>query len=436
MTNSSSLSKAQFALLAAAVVILLLVVMRALDGVLGPMAEIVAALVAVGLIALASQQLSRGTAAVAEIAAVCEKARHGDLEARTMGRRDAGDLGRAQAEVNNMLDIVDAFVREASASMDYVSQGKTFRKVLTRGLPGSFCIAANTINASTDLMDHKVREVSNVSQHFAVGMDQVATTLISASDELQGAAGSMAAAAEQTSRQSTSVASGSEEASASVQSVASAAEQLTASILEISRQVQLSATSTKQAVQEATETNDKIRNLSDAAQRIGDVVKLINAVAEQTNLLALNATIEAARAGESGKGFAVVASEVKTLATQTAKATEEITARIAEMQTVTEQSVEAVEIISQRIKEINDVSGIIAAAVEQQGAATREIANSVQQASSGTSEVSANIVGISQAADDTGRIATRVNHASHSIAAQVETLRNEVRQFLAKVSAA
>ncbi|MCK7472534.1 MAG: methyl-accepting chemotaxis protein [Rhodopseudomonas palustris] len=320
------------------------------------------------MLAIASLQVSRAAAAIAEFASVCASARHGNLEARVMGRRSGGDLGRAQAEVNNMLDIVDAFVREASVSMDYVSRGKTFRKVLTRGMPGSFRIAADTINAGTDLMDHQLRAVAQVSQQFAAGMDRVATTLTSASTELKDDAGAMAAAAEETSRQSTAVASGSEEASASVQSVASATEQLSASIVEISRQIQLSTAGTRQAVQEAAETNDKIRNLADAAQRIGDVVKLINEVAAQTNLLALNATIEAARAGEFGKGFAVVASEVKTLATQTAKATDEITARISEMQAVTEQSVGAVEVISERIREINEVSNTIAAA---SGAARR-----------------------------------------------------------------
>jgi len=433
MTNSSSLSKAQLALLAAALLAVAFAGIRVLYGPLGAATEVVAAIISVGVIAIVSLQVSRAAAAIAEFASVCESARYGNLEARVMGRRSGGDLGRAQAEVNNMLDIVDAFVREASVSMDYVSRGKTFRKVLTRGMPGSFRIAADTINAGTDLMDHQLRAVAQVSQQFAAGMDRVATTLTSASTELKGDAGAMAAAAEETSRQSTAVASGSEEASASVQSVASATEQLSASIVEISRQIQLSTAGTRQAVQEAAETNEKIRNLAAAAQRIGDVVKLINEVAAQTNLLALNATIEAARAGEFGKGFAVVASEVKILATQTAKATDEITARISEMQAVTEQSVGAVEVISERIREINEVSNTIAAAVEQQDAATREIASSVQHASSGAAEVSSNIVGISQAADDTGRIATRVNQASHSISAQVDTLRNEVQQFLAQV---
>jgi methyl-accepting chemotaxis protein len=434
MTNSSSLSKALFALFGALAAIVAVGALRFAVGPIGLVSEALAMLPAVLLIGVAIWLTSRASAAIRETAEVCESAKRGELEARVMGRRDGGEIGRAQAGINDALDIVDAFVREASASMEYASHGKCFRKVLTRGLPGSFRIAADVINDGTDSMDRRVRETAAQAQSFASSMDRVAGALADAAVELRSDSSAMAAAAEETSRQSSGVAAGSSEASANVQSVASATEELTASIVEITRQVTLSSTATHHAVEEAQQTNEKIRNLADAAQRIGDVIKLINAVAAQTNLLALNATIEAARAGESGKGFAVVASEVKTLASQTAKATDEIAAAISDVQQITEQSVQAVEAISRRISEISDVSNTIAAAMEQQGAATREIARNVQQASSGTSEVSSNISGISQAADDTGRIASRVNDASGKIAHEVETLRSEVRQFIAKVA--
>jgi methyl-accepting chemotaxis protein len=437
MTNLSSLSKATLSIVVALAVVVIGGTARLILGAwAAPWDSVLEILVVGAALGFALWSLNRTGRNIGEISAVCIRAFTGDLEARVLGARDGGEIGKVQKSVNDMLDIVDAFVRESAASMEYVSRGKTFRKVLTRGLPGSFRNGAIVINAGTDAMDRRVRELAVVAQNFGNSMDQVAKSLSQSAGELKSDAESASAAAQQTSRQATTVASASEEASTNVQTVASAAEELSASITEITRQVARSSSSTSQAVADAQNTDAQIRGLAEAAQRIGDVVKLITAIASQTNLLALNATIEAARAGEAGKGFAVVASEVKNLANQTTRATEEISAKIAEMQSATTQSVEAVGTIGRTIAEINEVSATIAAAVEEQSAATQEIARNVQQASAGTAEVSANIVGISRGAADTGETAGRVSGASERISREVDTLRNEVERFLASMKAA
>jgi methyl-accepting chemotaxis protein len=218
--------------------------------------------------------------------------------------------------------------------------------------------------------------------------------------------------------------------------VATATEELSSSIAEITRQVTQSARIAGQAVEESSRTTSTVRGLAEGAAKIGDVVKLINDIAGQTNLLALNATIEAARAGEAGKGFAVVAAEVKNLATQTAKATEEIAAQVGMIQQATGNSVAAIEGIGGTIGQINEIATTIASAVEEQGAATQEISRNVQQASAGTQEVSSNIGGVSQAAAETGAAASQVLSAADELSRQAETLRKEVGTFLADVRAA
>ena len=262
------------------------------------------------------------------------------------------------------------------------------------------------------------------------------TALSSASSELQTTSRSMSATAEVTSRQSNLVAAASEQASSNVQTVASAAEELSASISEISRQMTESTRVAGQAVQEANRTNVEIHALAESAQKIGDVVKLINGIARQTNLLALNATIEAARAGEAGKGFAVVASEVKSLATQTARATDDITAQVSAIQVATDGAVEAVRTIGETIGRVNEIATTVASAVEQQGAATQEIARNVVQASIGTSAVSTNIAGVSQAAAETGASSGSVLDAATNLVGISDALRRQVDGFVAQIRAA
>ena len=253
---------------------------------------------------------------------------------------------------------------------------------------------------------------------------------------MQTTAQSMSATADQSSALVSAVASAAEETAVNVQTVSSGTEQLSSSIMEIGRQVITSAQVARKAVDEAGATDATMQGLADNASRISVVVDLIQVIASQTNLLALNATIEAARAGEAGRGFAVVASEVKSLANQTAKATDEIRAQIASMQQVTTSAVGAIRNIGETIGEINEVTTAIAAAVEQQGAATREIARNIQHAAGGTSEVSSNIIGVSTASAEAGSAASEVLSASGALRREADVLRAEIDAFLSNIRAA
>jgi methyl-accepting chemotaxis protein len=255
-------------------------------------------------------------------------------------------------------------------------------------------------------------------------------------NSMQSTAQSMSATADQSSALVNAVASAAEETSVNVQTVSSGTEELSSSISEIGRQVISSAQIARKAVDEAGQTDATMQGLAENASRISVVVDLIQVIASQTNLLALNATIEAARAGEAGRGFAVVASEVKNLANQTAKATDEIRSQIASMQEVTTSAVSAIRNIGQTIGEINDVTTAIAAAVEEQGAATREIARNIQHAAGGTSEVSSNIVGVSTASAHAGSAAGEVLTASSALRREADTLRAEIDAFLTNIRAA
>ncbi|WP_143268077.1 methyl-accepting chemotaxis protein [Azospirillum agricola] len=284
--------------------------------------------------------------------------------------------------------------------------------------------------------ERRAAEVERLIAGFEAGIGDILHTVTAAAIELDATARSMTGIAERTNARASATARAAEEASVNVQTVASASEELSISITEISGQVARSTDIANRAGEEAGHTNAQVQGLVEQAQRIGEIVRLITDIASQTNLLALNATIEAARAGEAGKGFAVVASEVKSLANQTARATEDISGQIASMQGATDGAARAIHGIGRTIGTIREVAASIAAAVEEQGAATGEIARNVQEAASGTQAVTSNIVSVSEAANQTGAAASQVLGASGELARQSDRLKGEVERFLVGIRAA
>lgn len=357
-----------------------------------------------------------------------------DTEVPEKGRSD---------EIGDMADALESFKQ---AAIDSENRAKARAKTEREEAQKREAEAKEKARADEDaarkaaeearIAEEKANKLATVTAEFETTVNGVLSTFASAATELQASAETMSTTADQASQQSTAVAAASEEASSNVQTVAAAAEELSASVAEISRQVDESARIAREGVEDAEKANTRVQGLATAADKIGEVVDLINDIASQTNLLALNATIEAARAGEAGKGFAVVATEVKSLADQTAKATEEIGSQIAEIQGATNEAVDAIQEIGNTIGKIDGIAASIASAMEEQGSSTSEIATSVQSAAAGTQEVSSNITGVTQAASETGGAAGGVLDATKELNEQTEVLRSAVDRFLENVKAA
>jgi methyl-accepting chemotaxis protein len=284
--------------------------------------------------------------------------------------------------------------------------------------------------------DRRRRALETLIGAFGNEIDKVVRAVGGSAQEVKGTAEKLSVTVEETALITGKVANAADEASGNVQTVAAASEELHASIDEISRQVTRSAQIAQKAVSETAATDTSVGALSAAGQKIGEVVQLIQNIASQTNLLALNATIEAARAGDAGRGFAVVASEVKSLATQTAKATEEIAEQVSAIQSATDSVVAAFRSTGTTISEMNEIAAAISSAIEEQGAATREIAGNIQQAASGTDQVSNNIATVQMATSGNGETATLMLSLAVTLSSEAETLRHRVDEFVVAVRAA
>ena len=376
---------------------------------------------------------SENKEAISKALKVCKAVAEGDFEARILDITETGEAAELLNAINRLIDKTDAYVRESTACLDYVSRNKYYRRIVEKGMSGSFLTASRAINSATQATQDRVESFTDLAGNFEMNMASLVETMTSTKSDLQSSAKTMTSTAEDTSTKSTVVAAAAEETSANLQTVAAATEELSSSISEISRQVVDSNKVAQDAADEAQNVNEEVKGLAERATKIGEVVSIITDIAEQTNLLALNATIEAARAGDAGKGFAVVASEVKNLANQTAQATENISAQVGGIQGATQTAVDAILKITQTINKVSEGSTVIAAAVEEQGAATREIARNVEQASGGMQEVTVNISGVSNGSQEVGEKASlMLNLAGNltDVSDNVEELKGEFGEFI------
>ncbi|WP_299438527.1 methyl-accepting chemotaxis protein [uncultured Rhodospira sp.] len=438
MNNMSSLSAIPL-LNGAALVLVLGAVVALLLG--APVAVTAVLLVLAGAAVGGGLVLARRAgAAVSNATRVCQRLADGDFEARITGIHERGDLGEMLWAINEMTDHMDAFARESIASMQYISKNLYFRRIINTGMRGMLLNGSRVINTATERVAQNTTGFGRVADDFNASLNAVMTDIGHSVETLESMARDMETVVTGSRGDADTAAHVSQQTSANVQVISDAAEEMASSIAEIARQVSRTTDVAGQAKDATNTARETVGELVTYANKIGEFVEMIETIAEQTNLLALNATIEAARAGEAGKGFTVVASEVKMLAGQTAGATEDIARQVASIQAATDKAAEVFQSIVGVIDEINESATVVAAAIEEQSAASREIADNANRAHNGTEDVashvntiSENVSRISQATDQvmtvTGDLSAQSKMKVQEVLKKMDTFMAELRKI-------
>ena len=433
MTNLSSVSKARIAV---GLVALLSAGQILAGAVTGGVAAAVPGVLVLLLCAAAFRWLTQTNRSILKACAVLAAAERGDLQPRVLHIYGQSPVAEMLRTINRLLDRVESFGKEANAAMQHAAEGQYYRRIVMTGMVGEFGAYSRQINEGLEAMDRKSREFMESATRIGANIKEVAQSLSASAAELEAASTAMTDAAAATSEQSFSAASAAGQVSSNVDGVAAATGEVSGAIGEVAQGVARTAELARNSVEKVKEADATIRSLLAAADQIGAVVNLITEIASQTNLLALNATIEAARAGEAGKGFAVVATEVKNLASQTARATEEITAQIAHVQSVTRDTADVIQHVGGMIHGIDEIAVGIAGAAEEQSAAIGEISRAIREASAGVRTVAGAVTQVSTGAQDASAAASQVLASAGELARRAVTLNGDIDSFVARVCGA